>query len=119
MHASSHSQSLDLQVCKFLVRFFVLLSCSWFLEGECRLSGFGAASLPALSPEVRTDEITQTLLMPGEGAGISSVSVIGVASDGSGMTTFLYFAPIGSTTALGVDLPLAWNICSSQLMLMM
>jgi hypothetical protein len=65
--------------------------------------------LPAFSSEVRTDEITQTLLIPEPflGDDVSSASVIGVASDGSGMTTFLYFEPDGDLTRRGVALPLA------------
>jgi hypothetical protein len=62
--------------------------------------------LPPHSCEVRTNEVTQTIIVPPVGIafGVSSVSVIGVASDGSGMTTFLYFRPFpeDATTIIGL-----------------
>jgi hypothetical protein len=51
----------------------------------------GVAFLLPLSYEVGTNEITQTLLIPP--GDVTSISAIGVATDGSGMTTFLYFLP--------------------------
>jgi hypothetical protein len=73
--------------------------------GSCVLT-----SLP-LSYEVSANKITQTLLIPTGVAGddISSVSVIGVASDGSGLITFVYFEhfPGESTTFIGLNLLLA------------
>jgi hypothetical protein len=49
----------------------------------------------SLSYAVRASKITQTLLIPDAFASepVASISVLGVASDGSGMTTFLYFEP--------------------------
>ena len=66
--------------------------------------------LPLLSYEVGTKEITQTLLIPHiDDSAVSSISVIGVDSDGSGITTFLYFRqfPATSTMVIGIDLLLA------------
>ena len=97
----------------FLIRFFVLLSCPWLLEGEWHSSCHRTALLPSFSLEVHTNEKTQMLLIPSNEfiAGVSSVSVsmIGVASDGSGMTTFLYFEPdpVIHITFMRLDLFLA------------
>jgi hypothetical protein len=64
--------------------------------------------LISLSCEVNADKTTQALLIPNVLAGedVSSVSVLGVASDGSGMTTYLYFRhdPGHSNVVKGLNL---------------
>ena len=70
----------------------------------------GVAFLPPLSYEVGTNQITRTIIIPPvERDGVSSISVIGVASDGSEITTFLYFipSPEQTTTFIRLDLFLA------------
>ena len=54
--------------------------------------------------------MTQTLLIPVDAvfATVASVSLIGVASDGSGMTTFLYFEPLPEITTTFIGLDLFW-----------
>jgi hypothetical protein len=86
-----------------LFSIYISLSTLCLWEGKWHAPRCGFVFSPSFCYQAGATEITQTLLIPYNE--VSSISILGVASDG--MTTFVYFEPDpeNSMTFKGMGLP--------------